>query len=220
MVDLVEGLEELRVMAETNDSLVAQLGILVEKLPGEVLKLVEERDALRAESGIVADVVLGQDKELATLRAELAEADTRKNVTALQNANLITALRARLRDTCQILVEEVGADGPCDAEDAARKAIENLTTLRASLATDRAAYDRLLQETVHHDHEVEDLQTDLATARALLREAATFAFGTTWQQWSEWVEKARAEMLSEDNWCESLDHGHPEGCPHCGGLPL
>lgn len=36
------------------------------------------------------------------------------------------ALRARLRDTCQRLVEAVGADGPCDAEQAADRVVARL----------------------------------------------------------------------------------------------
>lgn len=39
-------------------------------------------------------------------------------------------LRERLRETAQILVAEVGADGPMNAEDAARKAVEQLQALR------------------------------------------------------------------------------------------
>lgn len=39
-------------------------------------------------------------------------------------------LRARLRETAQVLIEEIGADGPMDAEDAARKAVERMRKLR------------------------------------------------------------------------------------------
>lgn len=38
--------------------------------------------------------------------------------------NEVDHLRSRLRETAQILIEAVGADGPMDAEDAARKAVE------------------------------------------------------------------------------------------------
>lgn len=40
-------------------------------------------------------------------------------------------LRARLRETAQILIEAVGADGPMDSEEAARKASERIYTLRS-----------------------------------------------------------------------------------------
>jgi hypothetical protein len=39
-------------------------------------------------------------------------------------------LRIRLRDTCQILISEIGAEGPCDAEDAANKAVAEIKRLR------------------------------------------------------------------------------------------
>jgi hypothetical protein len=38
-------------------------------------------------------------------------------------------LRARLRTTTQILIEEIGADGPMSAEDAARKAVARMRRL-------------------------------------------------------------------------------------------
>jgi hypothetical protein len=40
-------------------------------------------------------------------------------------------LRNRLRETAQILVAELGASGPMDAEDAAREAVERMIKLRA-----------------------------------------------------------------------------------------
>lgn len=47
-------------------------------------------------------------------------------------------LRARLRETAKILITEVGADGPMDAEDVARRAVERMVTLR-TLADEKAA---------------------------------------------------------------------------------
>jgi hypothetical protein len=44
----------------------------------------------------------------------------------------VARLRARLRETAQILIAEIGADGPMNAEDAARKAVERLSSLRES----------------------------------------------------------------------------------------
>lgn len=52
--------------------------------------------------------------------------------------NEVDRLRARLRSTAQILIEAVGAGGPMDAEDAARKAVERMDTLR-NLADEKAA---------------------------------------------------------------------------------
>ena len=39
----------------------------------------------------------------------------------------------RLRETAQILIEEVGADGPCNAEDAARRTVAEILDLKALL---------------------------------------------------------------------------------------
>jgi len=49
----------------------------------------------------------------------------------------IAELRVRLRTTAQVLIEAVGAEGPCDAEDAAARAVEHLekmTEARDALA--------------------------------------------------------------------------------------
>lgn len=48
-------------------------------------------------------------------------------------------LRARLRTTAQTLIAEVGATGPMDAEQAATRAVERITTLRAEVARLREA---------------------------------------------------------------------------------
>ncbi len=64
-------------------------------------------------------------------------------------ADLATA-RGRLRDTCQILVACVGADGPTNAEDVARDIVAEVARLKAELAQRgevrelRAAVKRLL----------------------------------------------------------------------------
>jgi len=69
-------------------------------------------------------------------------------------------LRARLRETAQILIEEVGADGPMDAEDAARKAVGRMNRLR-ELADEGA------HEAEPYARRVEEAQR---ARRALLRE--------------------------------------------------
>jgi len=45
----------------------------------------------------------------------------------------IASLRDRLRDTAQILIAEVGATGPADAEEVARKAVSQIARLREAL---------------------------------------------------------------------------------------
>lgn len=52
--------------------------------------------------------------------------------------NEAEGLRARLRETAQILIAEVGANGPMDAEDAARRAVERMNALRG-LADEKAS---------------------------------------------------------------------------------
>ena len=42
----------------------------------------------------------------------------------------VARLRERLRETSQILIAEVGAEGPMDAEDAAREAVARMARLR------------------------------------------------------------------------------------------
>lgn len=51
----------------------------------------------------------------------------------------LAEIEARLRDTCQRLVEAVGADGPCDAEQAADRAVARL----AEMARERDDLGRL-----------------------------------------------------------------------------
>lgn len=61
----------------------------------------------------------------------------------------VDRLRSRLRETAQILITEVGASGPMDAEDAARRAVERMTLLR-TLADEKAheagVYARRMEE--------------------------------------------------------------------------
>ena len=66
-----------------------------------------------------------------TLR-EKAEAKLRGYETAPVHV-AADVLRSRLRETAQILIEAVGADGPMDAEDAARKAVGVIEDFEESL---------------------------------------------------------------------------------------
>ncbi len=67
-------------------------------------------------NGCVKDMVAMQaDAAIATKDAEIA------------------SLRDRLRDTAQILIAEVGATGPADAEEVARKAVSQIARLREAL---------------------------------------------------------------------------------------
>ena len=72
----------------------------------------------------------------AVTRAELAEASGSVLYhKALELAQERDAAKARLRDTCQILVACVGADGPTNAEDAARDVVVEVERLKSCLST-------------------------------------------------------------------------------------
>jgi len=65
----------------------------------------------------------------------------------------VERLEARLRDTAQILVGAVGAYGPCDAEDAARRAVVEVERLRDALkeiGEVDCGYEDIPSR--HHDH--------------------------------------------------------------------
>jgi len=51
-------------------------------------------------------------------------------------------LKLRLRQTAQILIEEIGAEGPTNAETAAANAVQLIRNLKAELATLRAKMER------------------------------------------------------------------------------
>ncbi len=55
--------------------------------------------------------------------------------------NKLRAERARLRHVAQLLIAEVGADGPMDAEGAARKAVNTIVDLQDKLR--EAEMDRI-----------------------------------------------------------------------------
>lgn len=67
-------------------------------------------------------IIAAQPEALALLGAKMADKDA-------ENASL----HERLRTTAQILIAEVGANGPMDAEDAARKAVTKIEHLRELL---------------------------------------------------------------------------------------
>lgn len=57
---------------------------------------------------------------------------TRCSACVLQDT--VEQLRERLRHICRILVAEVGADGPCNAEEAAQRALVVIEQLRRAAA--------------------------------------------------------------------------------------
>lgn len=71
-------------------------------------------------------------------------------------------LRERLREVAQVLVAEIGADGPMDAEDAARKAVGRMERLR-ELADEKA------HEAGLHARRMEEAQRERDEARNIIR---------------------------------------------------
>jgi len=75
-----------------------------------------------------------------TLPGDRKSEDPWQKVSDLEQDN--AQLKDRLRTTCQILVEAVGADGPTDAEDVARRIVEELRQARAERDTMRDTLTR------------------------------------------------------------------------------
>lgn len=82
-------------------------------------------------------------------------------------------LKARLRSVCQSLVAAVGADGPCDAEDAAVRPVARIAELEAEVSAQIERADRhenrgkeLSVENIRLRAEVEALTADNAAMRA------------------------------------------------------
>lgn len=90
---------------------------------------IENKDCLDYWADCIEPDVMGvssaSDQDLALMAAapDLA-------ATVVELHAEVAQLRARLRETAQILIAEVGADGPMNAEEAARKAVERMTSLR------------------------------------------------------------------------------------------
>lgn len=85
-----------------------------------------------------------------------------------------TPLLARLRSVCQALVEAVGADGPCDAEAAAARAVARITELEADLR-EYIHGSAVVAETLKHAVTDRDrLRTEVEALRNSLRECELF----------------------------------------------
>lgn len=108
---------------------------LIARAPEDLQALIDEVRALReraekAEANYAFMVERAANQHLDGYRELGARAAAAENEA--------DRLRARLREVAQVLIAEVGADGPMDAEDAARKAVERMVNLRA-LADEKAA---------------------------------------------------------------------------------
>ena len=84
-------------------------------------------------------------------------------------------LRERLREVAQILIAEVGAEGPMDAEDAARKAVarmERLRELADQSAHEAGLYARRMEEAQARARKSTPQDEELALLRSELQEQA------------------------------------------------
>jgi hypothetical protein len=107
---------------------------LIARAPEDLQALIDEVRALReraekAEANYAFMVERAANQHLEGYRELGARAASAENEA--------DRLRARLRETAQVLIAEVGADGPMDAEEAARKAVERMVNLR-TLADEKA----------------------------------------------------------------------------------
>jgi hypothetical protein len=81
----------------------------------------------------------------------------------------VARLRERLREVTEILIAEVGAEGPMDAEDAARKAVARMEAVQRSRSAERAAVVAYLRERANAPHPIERGAPSLsAPSRGLL----------------------------------------------------
>jgi hypothetical protein len=95
----------------------------------------------------------------------------RPNKVQAENAHL----RERLREVAQVLIAEVGAEGPMDAEDAARKAVarmERLRELADQSAHEAGLYARRMGEAQARARKSTPQDEELALLRSELQEQA------------------------------------------------
>jgi hypothetical protein len=98
------------------------------------------------------------------LQRGLEEAATRER---FDQELTVHGLRARCRSACQTLVAAVGAEGPCNVDDAARRAVARIDNLESKLLRIRGiveepALTHLIADSVDHEHATDNL------ARAVL----------------------------------------------------
>jgi hypothetical protein len=122
------------------------------------------------------------------------QAEELRRVSDAAVENEADRLRARLRDVAQILIAEVGADGPMDAEDAAHKAVERMALLRE--LADRSAADAGLYAR---------RMTEAQEARRLAREETARAL----------AKQANQHVYREVTY-DRDDRPIPPTCAHCG----
>jgi len=118
--------------------------------------------------------------------------------------NEADVLRSRLRETSQILIEAVGADGPMDAEDAARRAVEVIEHHRecmkqAGLAafmrgrTPLEIGDHLRMVLASYEAEISRLRAKNARLSTLLDEGFTIVNDHLQHSYDLWLTKVIEE---------------------------
>lgn len=154
------------------------------QLVRDVERLARERDAARADVIAAAGELLVPIPEPGSVLARLLSAN------AIMRRERDEA-RARAREACQAAVAVVGADGPCNVDEAVRRLAERAVTWREDLATERTAHR------VTAEHQKAAAQRCVA-AEARVRE----------------LEAKEAERVAR----VSRGSGAGRSCTRCGGL--
>jgi len=119
----------------------------IERFKMTELVMTQERDRLNSK---IAQ--LEGDIDDQRWKAECTKAKTELRAREQE----VEHLKSRLRNTAQILIEEIGADGPMDAEDAALKAVGHIAELKQDKKSWHRAFDdirELATEVQHHNQE-------------------------------------------------------------------
>lgn len=177
----------------------AHIGNVIKNLRADVRTEKILRDKAEADYAFMvqkaADQHLGGYRELGA-RAASAE-------------NEADVLRSRLRETAQILIEAVGADGPMDAEDAARRAVEVIEHHRecmkqAGLAafmrgrTPLEVGDHLRMVLASYEAEISRLRAKNDRLSALLDEGLTIVNDHLQHSYDIWLTKVIEEQEDVD----------------------
>ena len=166
--------------------------------PEDLHALIEEVDRLRAraekaEANYAFMVERAANQRLDGYR-ELG-------VRAAAAENEADRLRAQLRETAQVLIAEVGASGPMDAEEAARKAVKRMTLLR-TLADERASEAGLYARRMEQAQQSRDqLQERLAAIEKTNVDRWQDGYAAAERQIASWLDQPCGMSGHDDRWC-------------------
>lgn len=151
-------------------------------------ELTKDFTHIRAAIREAKDKFLDTPKVWPNLLKELEEAlQTIDSLTAENNR-----LRINSRKACQVLVEAVGADGPCDVDQAAARAVSQLVACDDQIQTERAA---LRRERAEKDELLASMESVRIAARNRNPKGPTLL--DFMACWNEQYEKQLAARASE-----------------------